>query len=268
MKLATDGPGIPPAQNMAVAANTAYPFSSASTVLDIGTGPGQIPSAILQAYGTSLPASSRLVASDFAVGIIEQLELRKKSEVENGDTLWAKLETKICDATDLSSFADGSVSHAFAGFVLFMVPQARVALGEIHRVLTDQNGGGFFALSSWQHSEWAELMGFVSKVRPDKFMPQFPSTWSTVEGLRGELEATGFREVQVYPVDTYMPFEDHDEIARYILTEFPVMKRLTGDMTRQELEKTRDLMVEYIKSRHPVAPSRLVGTALVGIGRK
>ncbi|KAK9237462.1 S-adenosyl-L-methionine-dependent methyltransferase [Lipomyces kononenkoae] len=268
MKMAADGPGVLPAHSMVAAADGSYAFSSASLILDIGTGPGQIPSAILGAYGHTIPESARLVASDFSAGIVEQLEQRKKLEIENGHSLWARLETMVCDATDLSAFSDGSVSHAFAGFVLFMVPQARVALDEIHRVLSSQNGGGFFALSSWQGSEWIELMSFVTKVRPDKLLPQLGPTWRTVEGIRGELEATGFQGVEVHSVETYMPFEDHDEIARYILTEFPGMKRLTSDMTRQELERTRDLMVEDIKSRHPTAPGRLVGTALVGVGRK
>ncbi|KAJ8103402.1 S-adenosyl-L-methionine-dependent methyltransferase [Lipomyces tetrasporus] len=268
IKTAADGPGMLPAHNMVAAADALYPFSLASLVLDIGTGPGQIPSAIFKAHGNTIPESARLVASDFSAGIIEQLEQRKKREIEDGQSLWARLETRICDAADLSTFDDGSVSHAFAGFVLFMVPQARVALSEIRRVLNHQNGGGVFALSSWQGSEWIDLMSFVKKVRPDKVVPQLGPMWHTVEGIRGELEVAGFREVQVYSVETYMPFEDHDEIARYILTEFPGMKRLTSDMTRQELERTRDLMVEDIKFRHPTAPSRLVGTALVGIGRK
>ncbi|KAL1892852.1 hypothetical protein Sste5346_006744 [Sporothrix stenoceras] len=266
--MATAGPGTRPAAAMAEAANTAIPFTSATTVLDIGTGPGQVPAAILSAYGASLPASSHLIASDFSTGILDQLELRKKSEIEGGNADWSKLEIQNLDVTDLSALADGSVSHAFAAFVLFMVPQSGAALGEIHRILTSENGGGFFAQSSWQTTEWADLMGFVSKVRPEKAVPQLPKTWATVEGVKGELEAAGFRDVDVISVEAYMPYEDPDEVARFLLTQIPLMKRLTSDMTGEELEKTRDLMVEEIKAKHPETPGRLVGTALVGIGRK
>lgn len=268
MKLAANGPGTPPAHSMATTANTAYPFTAASIILDIGTGPGQIPSEIIKAYGADLPSSSRLVASDLSPGILEQLELRRKTEIESGNAIWEKVEPLICNATDLTAFQDNTVSHAFASFVLFMVPQARTALQEVRRVLTDQHGGGFFALSSWQGSEWMELMGFISKVRPEKTMPKMPPTWRTEDGVRAELEATGFRDINVYTVETYMPFDDYDEIARYILTQFPGMSRMTGDMTREDLEKVRDLMVEYIKSKHPVAPGRLTGTAIIGAGRK
>lgn len=88
-----------------------------------------------------------------------------------------------------------------------------MALSEIRRVLADQNGGGFFAVSSWQGSEWMELMSFVAMVRPEKTMPKMPPTWATIVGVQGKLEATGFRDVE-----SYMPFDSHGEIARYILT--------------------------------------------------
>jgi SAM-dependent methyltransferase len=268
MKIARDGPGIPPAADMVKVANILYPFSSALTVVDIGCGPGQITGEILKGHGSELSSSSRLIASDLSPGMLEQVQQRKAKEVEKGDALWKKVETLEQDATDLSAFPDGSVSHALSGFVLFMVPQARTALKEIHRVLTTENGGGVFATSSWHSSEWLDLMGFPGMVRPGKSFPQMPATWRTIEGVRGELEATGFKDIKVHTVETYMPFEAYDEVARFILTQFPGMARMTGDMSREELEKTRDLMVEHIRSKHPTEPSRLVGTAIVGVGRK
>ena len=66
MKLAMDGPGIPPAQDMARSGSTAYPFISALTVLDIGCGPGQITNEVLRAHGSTLPETARLVATDSA----------------------------------------------------------------------------------------------------------------------------------------------------------------------------------------------------------
>ncbi|KIM95673.1 hypothetical protein OIDMADRAFT_59456 [Oidiodendron maius Zn] len=268
MKLATDGPGVAPAQNMVKVAAEVFPFSSASAILDIGCGPGQVTAAALEAHGLELPETARVVALDLSPVMIQQVENRKKTEIENGATLWNKVEPMICNCTDLSAFPDNSVSHAFAAFVLFMVPQARVALDEIRRVLTNENGGGIVALSSWQGSEWMELIGFVTKVRPEKSAPKMPPTWATLEGIRGELEATGFRDIEVHTVEAFMPFNNYDEIARFILTQFPGMNKMTSDMSREELEKVRNLMVEFIKSRHPVAPGRLTGTAIVGVGRK
>ena len=169
--------------------------------------------------------------------MIEQVQNRKKDEIGKGNALWDKVETLVCDAQDLSAFLDNSVSHALAGFVLFMVPQPRTALKEIKRVLADSNGGGVVAVSSWKGSEWQDLMSFPSKVRPEKVMPKMPPTWSTIEGVRGELEAGGFREIDVHSVESFMPFEDHDEIARFILFKFPGMTRMTTGMTQEELGK-------------------------------
>ena len=197
MRLATDGPGIAPAVDMTKVGNIAYPFASALTILDVGCGPGQVTNEVLKAHGSSLPASARVVASDLAPGIIEQVERRKKEEVAAGNLLWSRVEPVVCNAMDLSALPDKSVSHAFDGF---MVPQPRVASKEAYRVLTDQHGDGMLAISSWQGSSWRELMGFPSKVRPEKVMPKVPPTWSTVEGVHGELEATGFRDVDVHTV--------------------------------------------------------------------
>ena len=148
MKLATNGPSTIPAADMVRVANAEYPLASALTVLDIGCGPGQVTDAVLKASGDSLPSSARIVASDLAPGILEEVKKRKKEEVVAGNMRWSRVEVMQCDAMDLSAFADGSVSHAFADFVLFGLPQPRVALQEVRRVLTDKHGGGVLALSS------------------------------------------------------------------------------------------------------------------------
>lgn len=149
-----------------------------------------------------------------------------------------------------------------------MVPNADVALKEIHRVLTDQNGGGVLALSSWEGSEWIDLMALLSTVRPDKQVPKMPKEWSTIEGIRGQLETAGFRNVDVHPSETFWPFDNYDETAQYLLTQFPIMRTLTAGMTKAELEEVQKLMVEDLKAKHPSLPSRMTGTALIGVGRK
>ncbi|KAK9235032.1 hypothetical protein V1525DRAFT_390860 [Lipomyces kononenkoae] len=68
-----------------------------------------------------------------------------------------------------------------------------------------------------------------------------------IRRVQGELEATGFRETKVGLVNTYMPFE----IARFLSTLFLGMSRMTSDMGREEVERVRDLIVRYIKSKHP-----------------
>jgi ubiquinone/menaquinone biosynthesis C-methylase UbiE len=267
-KLLETGVSTSTAKDMTKAANAAYPYTSASTILDIGCGPGEVIAEVLRSHGTELPDSSRIVASDFSAGMIEQLIHRKNEAIANGEATWGKVETLQCDATDLSAVQDNSVSHALAGFVLFMVPNVDIAMKEIRRVLTDQKGGGVLALSSWEANEWIDLISSLSKVRPDKHVPKMPAEWGTIEGIRGQLDAAGFRDIDVHPSETFWPFDNYEETVHYLLTQLPILRKLTADVTRGELEEVHKLMVEVLKARHPSLPSRMRGTAIVGLGRK
>ena len=152
--------------------------------------------------------------------------------------------------------------------MLFIVPQPRPALKEIHRILTDSLGGDVVAVSSWQGREWQDFVSFVSKVRPDKATPTIPPTWSTIEGLRGQLELGNFREIEFHTVKSFMPLGDHEELARFSMTDSPGIARMTDDMTTEELSSVLDLMVEHLKQMLPITAARLAGTAIIGMSRK
>ncbi|KFY06824.1 hypothetical protein V492_07715 [Pseudogymnoascus sp. VKM F-4246] len=244
--------------------------SSTRHVLDLGCGVGELTNAGIASHGSELPPYSRLIASDIAAGMIEQLKVRKSNELSKGTTAWSKIETSVDDARDLSAFADSSVSHLLAGFVLFMVPQPRTALKEIRRVLTDENGGGAFAMSSWLEldSEWYHIMTLTNQFRPERPSVKMPQEWLTIDGIRGELQEAGFRDVDVYPLKTYLPFEGYEELADFMMYTFPNMDRMTAGFSEEELGELRRQIIEYVKSRHPTAPSKLEGTAIIAVCRK
>jgi hypothetical protein len=123
---------------------------------------------------------------------------------------------------------------------------------EIRRVLTDQKGGGVLALSSWEANEWIDLISSLSKVRPDKHVPKMPAEWGTIEGIRGQLDAAGFRDIDVHPSETFWPFDNYEETVHYLLTQLPILRKLTADVTRGELEEVHKLMVEVLKARPPI----------------
>src|ERR1700709_324795 len=124
------------------------------------------------------------------------------------------------------------------------------------------------ALSSWEGNEWMDLLSSLFKVRPDKQVPKMPAEWGTIEGIRGQLEAAGFRDIDVHPSETFWPFDNYEETVHYLLAQLPIMRKLTADVTQGELEDVHKLMVEDLKARHPSLPSRMRGTAIVGVGRK
>lgn len=268
--LAKDGPGIIPSRDMVKATNKIYPYASSLTVLDLGCGVGELTNAVIESHGSELPQSSRLIASDIAAGMIEQLEVRKADGLADGTTAWGKVETSVDDAHDLSGFSDNSVSHVLAGFMLFMVPQPRTVLKEVRRVLTDENGGGAFSMSSWLEldSEWYHIMTLTNQFRPQRPSVKMPQEWLTIDGIRGELEGAGFRDVDVYPVKTYLPFEGYEQLADFMMYTFPNMDRMTAGFSEEELAELRRQIIDYVKSLHPTAPSKLEGTAIIAVCRK
>lgn len=255
---------------MVEATNNLYPYASALTVLDLGCGVGELTNTVIESHGSELPRSSRLVASDIAPGMIEHLEVRKADGFARGIKAWRKVETSVDDAHYLAAFADGSVSHVLAGFVLFMVPRPRVVLREIHRLLTDENGGGVFSMSSWLNldSEWYHIMTLTNQFRPERKSMTMPREWLTIEGVQGELEEAGFRDVNVYPLKTYLPFQEYEKLADFMINTFPNMDRMTAGFTKEEFAELRRQIIEYVKSKHPTVPSKLEGTAIIAVCRK
>lgn len=63
----------------------------------------------------------------------------------------------------------------------------------------------------------------IAEVRPEKRIPQPGPPWTTDEGVRGELEATGFKDIQIYSAPVYMPFDNHVEIVDYLMNMLPFM---------------------------------------------
>ena len=59
-----------------------------------------------------------------------------------------------------------------------MTPDPQKCLSESRRVLKD---GGVLTCSSWEGSQWIDLMATVTKIRPDKKSPELPKDWRTVD---------------------------------------------------------------------------------------
>jgi len=125
--------------------DSALPFSSATAILDVGCGPGTAVALLVNEYGSQIPSSARLIASDFSKGMVEALNQRKK-EREGESEVWKRLETAVYDAQDLSGGKDGDISHIMASLVYFMLPNPRKGLEEARRVLKPD---GVLALTSW-----------------------------------------------------------------------------------------------------------------------
>ncbi|KAI3320122.1 S-adenosyl-L-methionine-dependent methyltransferase [Xylariaceae sp. AK1471] len=180
MRLATSGPGVAPAQDIVNRIEKFLPFSQATTVVDMGCGPGQLTHAVLEHHFAKLPPSARIVGADNNEQMLQQYTGRKQKEIADGNVAWQRVEVIQTDVQDCSAFADESVSHMLANFVVFLVPEPVQAVRAMKRVIAP---GGVLAMSSWQGSEWQDLMYYPKKVRPDLIMPEPPATWTSPEGV-------------------------------------------------------------------------------------
>lgn len=168
--LPIQGPIYYPCKRMLAAMDAASSFSSATSILDIGCGPGTAVTLLVDDFGKQIPADATLVASDFAKGMVDATLAKKQSIVAAGTDVgncWGRLQGQVMDAQDLSAIDSGSVSHLMGSLVYFMLPDAGKGLREANRVLKE---GGVFACTSWSTTmEWMQLgVEAAQRVRPDK----------------------------------------------------------------------------------------------------
>ncbi|ROW07571.1 hypothetical protein VPNG_06841 [Cytospora leucostoma] len=265
MQLAAQGPGVAPAHAMAKRVNEILPFSSATLVVDMGCGPGQITASILQAYYTELPTATRIIGADNNPQMLAQYAARKQKELDDGHEYWARVETATIDIHNCAAFTDDSVTHMLAGFVVFLVPEPVKAIEAIRLKLVP---GGVLAFSSWESSDWQDLMYYPKKVRADLVMPTPPVDWTQPDGVRKHLQEIGFGDIEVVHVEGYLSFTDYDEICRFILMKMPLAARIVAQMSDEEVLKTHALMVSDLKAKYPTVPAKMVGKATVAYCRK
>ncbi|KAG9720872.1 S-adenosyl-L-methionine-dependent methyltransferase, partial [Aureobasidium melanogenum] len=160
-QLATQGsPMSVPITKLVEMLHTHSPFDTATTILDIGCGPGSATSQLISTHHNILPSNTQLLATDFSrgmVSIVQQVRDFKLENLQEGTekSTWTRVVPLVMDAQDLRPLLDDSVSHIIANFVLFMTDDPPKALQEAHRVLEN---GGVFALSSWHRMDWLDYL--------------------------------------------------------------------------------------------------------------
>ncbi|KAH7303229.1 S-adenosyl-L-methionine-dependent methyltransferase [Stachybotrys elegans] len=261
----TAGPGVAPAKHMAEHGDELLPFSEATTVVDMGCGPGQVTNAVLEAHHAKMPASVQMIGADNNAQMMVGYTMRQKTEVDKGNTYWQRAKTLEVDIHDCAALPDDSVSHMLCGFVLFLVPEPAKAISAMKRVMAP---GGVLAVSSLQTSEWMKLSMYPSKIRPDLAVSGPGNGCSSAEDVTNHLKNSGFKDIEVIQIENYMEFNEYDSLCRFLLTKLPMTARIIAQMTNEEVLKTHALMVEDVKSWYPTLPARLVGKVNIAYCRK
>jgi ubiquinone/menaquinone biosynthesis C-methylase UbiE len=261
--------------------NTHLPFSSATTILDIGCGPGNGTSAIISSFHSTLPPQAQILATDFSSGMVDvatRTRLSKLDELQKDTTerkAWEKVQPMVLDATDLSPLPDSSISHIIANFVFFMIEKPEKALSEALRVLQNQ---GVCACSSWHRGQWMELLDLAAhrsfpgfgKLVPE--MPVIAAEWRSAEGMSGLLKQAGFKEMHTEYVEAPIVTPSPEGFAGFFLgSGNPAVTWITDVLDEgqvKEVEKQFALVIREMCERDEEGAYVLAGIAVLAIGRK
>lgn len=253
-KFPDESASIQGAKAITSVANKTVPFSSATHILDVGCGTGDLVAQIISSH-SPLPKSCKIVASDLSPGMITQTSARGTKEG------WKGVEYKILDATKMTELEDESFSHVLSNFALYFLNAS--AQKESYRILTK---GGVFVSSYMVKAQWMELLRPISIVRPEKKIPDGYEAFDNPGVVKGIFEAAGFEDYEQVEILVWCKFEDAAEFVDFNLASMPFLNPITADLTTEEKRKWRELMVEYVEREFP--DKVLKGKAIVGVGRK
>jgi len=244
-------------------------FSSATTMLDIGSGPGSATYTLLNDHANDIAPDVKIVATDFSEGMVEQVKQLKAKQIAGLDDgpakrLWKRVEAEVTDAQDLSAVSDNSISHATASLVLFMVPDSGKALSEIHRVL---ESGGVMSCSSWKKATWMNIAMEAAGKDGDSF--KLPARWDDVDGTRKMLEDAGFVDVKVEEVETCLKYEDAGRLAEWFFgSKNPPLLALLRDLSEEQRIQARATLAKLFEERKDKRLGGVAGIGIVASGRK
>ena len=162
--------------------------------MDMGTGPGQVISAVLESPNANdIPASARIVAADVSQQFVTMVSSHQQKKIEADNSLWSRVEPKLWDARDLNDVADGTISHLLSSFVYFALNGETEGLTEAFRVLrAKEAGAGIFVTTSMGYTEWGRLPLFIKEVQPKKTVPEPGIEWGSTDGVLRILKKAGF----------------------------------------------------------------------------
>jgi len=264
-KTYTTGPGTAASKILLERLNATVPFSKASSILDIGCGPGPVTSMLIETYGSQLPPDCTLIAGDFSEGMVAQVQASKDAATKEGNQIWPRVHAKVMNAMDLQGVTNESQSHITAGWVFMLTPDPRKCLSEALRVLRPD---GALACTSWASNQWMEIMQATKTVRPGMAMPELPAAWREVEAMKKELEEAGFKNVRSEEVPVSMSFVKREMLVDFFTTKVPIVVQQTKDFTDEERRLLKEAAMKKCEELCPCEPGLLHGTALLAVGTK
>jgi ubiquinone/menaquinone biosynthesis C-methylase UbiE len=161
------------------------------TVLEIAAGTG----VVTRAMAARLPAQARLTVTDLNQPMLDHAKARQPDE---------RIEWKQADALALP-FADASFDAVACQFGAMFFPDKVQGYREARRVLKP---GGRYLFNVWDRISDNEFADVVTQALaemfpddPPRFLARTPHGYHDAEQIRRELNAAGFTDVSIAPVD-------------------------------------------------------------------
>jgi len=161
------------------------------SVLETACGTGIVTARLRE----HLPAKAKLCATDLNEGMINFAQAKRNPP---------GIEWQVADAMTLP-FPDESFDVLVCQFGVMFLPDKTAAMREARRLLKP---GGTFLFNVWDSLAANDLSRVAHETivaftapEPVRFFETTPFGWFDVEAMRGFVEAGGFRDIKVTPVE-------------------------------------------------------------------
>jgi SAM-dependent methyltransferase len=230
------------------------PLSTATAVLDDGCGTGNAIAAVIDRYGDSLPASTRLIATDFSKAMVASVERRKSTGDNAANPLWQRIETHVLDAEDLSpGIAPGSISHIISNLV-FSCCDFRKAVKSAYDAL---EVGGVLAFSMPTQADWFEIAEYAkAELDPEgEWKLRAPEELRDEESVRQILIEVGFSDIEMRRETARL--KSNAQRLRFMVTMYtqgtmPVARVMFDKYPKDQVDRAVDIIVEStVRDRGP-----------------
>ncbi|MEM9070035.1 MAG: methyltransferase domain-containing protein [Myxococcota bacterium] len=216
-------------------------------VLDVACGPGTL-------VGMALDRGAEVTAVDFAPGMVERCQ-----------TNFPEANALVADGQNLP-FED-EFDAAFSCFGLIFFPDRAAGFRSLLRSLVP---GGAAVVTCWSPIDEDPLRTRLSEI----FYAAFPSVeraapppdaLNSDSGLRTEMEAAGFANVEVVTHEAPVHF-GHRELWDLMAESFPPITAMRSALPEVEWHAAAQRGRAWIAKHHDDAPLSAVG--YLGLGRK
>jgi ubiquinone/menaquinone biosynthesis C-methylase UbiE len=212
-------------------------IKDAKNVLELACGTGRVTRHLLN----KIPADGRLTATDLNPDMIAVAK-----EIVTSD----KVEWRTADAQELP-FDDNSFDHIICQFGVMFFPDKAKAMAEAYRLLQP---GGTYIFNVWDDLQFNPRSMMIKTIMEDimgndapDFLRKGPYSWFDKNEIRGLLQLTGFKKVELEVVYKTAYYEKAEDLISGFVKGSPLSAYL-AEQTEELRNKIVSSLVEKVVS--------------------